>query len=570
MKQAFLVCAVVLALVVIAIPVPAGAQDSVYPLPAPLFILDSAGTLLRIDPADGAQTPISNPNQPVADFDIAPDGNWVVFRTAAEGMVIVGQIAGQSGYVLEFESAAPPPGPAQTIAWSPDGAALAYIVADGVRLAYPGAGAYGEAQFGHVQGDWHELYWEALEALIVSDAAGNTTRISGGLDQWTVAAAPDLPARPQPVVPSYLTGEGVVLGDQAVVPGTAGAVAFDWGPLPPTQATGYMMPANLYYIAPGPNGIDQVWRLPRDGSLPQQVTNDPDPVTGYGISPDETQIAYVAGDALLVQDNATSDLAQLALLEAGSEIIQPRWSPDGTRVAYHDLRGVWVVLADGTQSPRIVARSTPFNEQTTPGDVRFYHDPRWSPDGSRLLAGVGLWEGAILGVLDLATDTLTELPGAVTNQGRWTSDGRVLAWSSFYAYSEPGLFLLDPAQPESDPVRLIDSMAVYDAVPGPAGNWYALVNDAVQMGPTFLRVWQAASLDSSFGPVFPAAAGGFASFPQLATDGSQFIIAGVHPQTENDTVTGSGDLRLIDVAYNTTLGLTGPSPAHMLQWGPTR
>ena len=49
----------------------AHAQEGVFPLPAPLYILTSQHDLIYVDPANGGQTVISSPGQPVADFDIA-------------------------------------------------------------------------------------------------------------------------------------------------------------------------------------------------------------------------------------------------------------------------------------------------------------------------------------------------------------------------------------------------------------------------------------------------------------------------------------------------------------------
>ena len=68
---------------------PAQAQGGVFPLPAPLYILTADHVVLLVEPDGGAQTQISLPNQPVADFDIAPDGLWWVYRTSDSGMIIV-------------------------------------------------------------------------------------------------------------------------------------------------------------------------------------------------------------------------------------------------------------------------------------------------------------------------------------------------------------------------------------------------------------------------------------------------------------------------------------------------
>lgn len=559
-----------LALIVALLPLPVHAQDGPFPLPAPLFILTSEGTLLAVDQQTGAQEQISNDNQPVADFDVAPDGQWIAFRTVDEGMVIVSNLSGFGGYVLTFEGSTPPaPSPAKTLAWSPDGGAIAYIVPGGVELAYTGAGFYGEPDFGTIQGNWTELYWEAAGSLIVSDASGTTTRIRGTFNNWMVEAAPDMPARPQPPVPSYLSAEGVILASGEAVPGTAGALAFGWGPLPPPAWAGRPLPANLYFIAPDANGIDQAWVLPQDGSAARQVTQDVDPVVGYGISPDGAQVAYVAGDALITAPVGSDQFTILTPLDLEYSRPQPRWSPDGTQIAYHDGRGVWVIPAAGG-TPRLVAQSVPFDENAgNIGEIRFYFDPRWNADGTRLLLGIGLWEGAGLGVLDLNSGTITEMLQASVSAGRWTDDGRVLAWSASFGYSEPGLLLLDPAQPDAAPQHLIENRPVYDVIPGADGSWYAAVGDSAAMGPVFARVVWATALNAPFGPLFPGPAGGFAEYPTLAigSDG-QVMLAGLRVQP-TDSGPPAGALMLIDVGFNVSgeLAPPPPPPVHTIRWG---
>lgn len=552
------------------LPTPVDAQDSPFPLPAPLYILASDGMLLKIDPQTGAQTQISNANQPVADFDIAPDGQWIAFRTADEGTVIVSNLNGFGGYVLNFEGNTPPtPGPAKTLAWSPDGSAMAYIVAGGIELAYTGAGFYGEPAFGTVQGPWVELYWEAPDSLIASDHNGVSTRIRGTLNNWALEPAPDVPARPQPRVPSYLSADGVILADGQAVPGTAGALAFAWGPLPAALLTGHPLPATLYFIAPDFDGIDQVWALAQDGSPAQSVTYDVDPVVGYGLNADGTQIAYVAGDVLLVGEVGLDQAVVLTPLELEFSRPQPRWNPDGTQIAYHDERGVWVIGSAGG-IPTLVAQTVPYDDQTADiGTLRYFADPRWSPDGTQLLVTIGLWEGAGLGVIDLASGTIIEMLQTPGNTGCWTNDGRVLTWSWYYGYSLPGLFLLDPAQPGADPLPLIDGKPVYDVIPGPDGLWYALVGETATMGPVFTQVWRASALNNPFGPVFPGPAGGFAEYPVLATRNGQFVIAGLRVLPA-DIGTPAGALTLIDVSYNVNGELAPPPspPVHTLSWGP--
>lgn len=106
------------------------------------------------------------------------------------------------------------------------------------------------------------------------------------------------------------------------------------------------------------------------------------------ISPDGARLAYTSwltvmpyrGGVSVVQQLWTLDLArgragQLVLSNASD--IHPRWSPDGSRLAFSSNRTgryeIWTVAADGGD-PRQVTDG--------PGDKTW---PVWSPDGGRIL-----------------------------------------------------------------------------------------------------------------------------------------------------------------------------------------
>ncbi len=551
----------------------ARAQEGAFPLPAPLYILTSQHELIYVDPANGGQTVISSPGQPIADFDIAPDGEWVVYRTPANNLVVVTQLTGNSGYVLEFSDAPPPDSsPAQTIAWSPDAARIAYTVPGGVRIAELGAGDYGAPLFSTVQGPWIELYWADSLTLIASDASGNATRISGTQDAWALAAAPDVAARPQPPVPSYLAAGGVVRDGNVLVPGTAGALAFDWGPLPPPVVAApdgiIALPADLTFLAADAAGVTQVWRLARAGGPPQALTASATPVAGYGLAPSGDRIAYASGGALVVARLDGAEQRTLAALEGDIRPPHPAWSPDGTRLTYHDERGLWVAPADGSSPPRLIAQNVLFAENVSPGDVRVYFDPQWSPDGTRLLVGVGFWEGATIAVLDAGTGAELFMANVVTSDSAWTDDGRVLAWVSSWGYQTPGLTLSDPAAPAESPRELLASgTAVLDVCRSEAGVWYALVATSAEIGPQYVRVLAAPALDGRYAPL-AAGAGGFASAPQLgvAGQGEPVIVAGLRGMTYGEDGRAAGNLILLDMITGQTIQVRTAGPVSEVRW----
>ena len=79
-------------------------------------------------------------------------------------------------------------------------------------------------------------------------------------------------------------------------------------------------------------------------------------------------------------------------------------SPDGTRIACSDGRGVW--LSDVPQgSPRLIAEHQHRNNFC--GVWRVHN---WSPDGKRLLIDVGCFEGGYSAMMDVDTGEVREIP----------------------------------------------------------------------------------------------------------------------------------------------------------------
>jgi len=140
-------------------------------------------------------------------------------------------------------------------------------------------------------------------------------------------------------------------------------------------------------------------------------------------------------------------------------------SPDGSRIVYvrisHDImtdrarRNLWIVNADGT------------NNRPLRSEAKNFSSPRWSPDGTRL-AYVSAAEGSPQlyvrwmdsGQTALLTN-LVEAPGAIA----WSADGRSIAFTQLVPTKKPPL-ATPPDKPEgaqwAPPVKVIDSV-VYRA-----------------------------------------------------------------------------------------------------------
>ncbi len=408
-----------------------------------------------------------------------------------------------------------------------------------------------------------------LETIIAVDGAGKRWRISGTSGQWTVEQVEADSVLPRPEVLSNLTADGVVLDNSTIIPRTAGALAYDWGPLPLPVVDGLVLPTDLYFLSADAQGITQVWQLPRSGDPVRALTSESADVTAYAVEPTGSQIAYIVADELFVAALDGTNRQVVGTLH--QQILLPgvAWSHDSNQLAFHDGRGVWTVPADGSQPQRMVIGHDLPATQADAVSIQVYINPRWSPDGSRLLVTVGLWEGSVLSVIDVATGALTELPAVMANDALWTLDGRVLAWASAWGYSTPGLFLLDPDQPDAAPVAVLDSgtpvVDMYRDESG--GDWYALVATTAEMGPQYVRVLGAEQPEGPFAPSPNNTEGGFIHQPQLLAPGQAAIwVAGLRDMTYTDTGPVQGELVILNMQTGETVQIDTLGPVWDVTW----
>jgi eukaryotic-like serine/threonine-protein kinase len=146
---------------------------------------------------------------------------------------------------------------------------------------------------------------------------------------------------------------------------------------------------------------------------------------GLSFSKDGSRVAYVSFPEGILWQSKTDGSDRHELTFAPMEVGLPRWSPDGTQIAFaaHDPGKFWkiyVVPAEGG-NPELLA-STDYDLE----------DGTWSPDGNSIAYGVSAFRARTskenaLQILDLKTRQVTTLPeSAGLFSPRWSPDGKYL------------------------------------------------------------------------------------------------------------------------------------------------
>jgi dipeptidyl aminopeptidase/acylaminoacyl peptidase len=203
-----------------------------------------------------------------------------------------------------------------------------------------------------------------------------------------------------------------------------------------------------------------------------RLTDPNEWATGGGsFSPDGTAVVYAGSGAkgtdspstIYVVD-AEGGASQVLLTTADSLVQEPKWSPDGSRIAYFDGRGdsgnsLRVMDSDGTDS-RVVVESS-----ETMGDGHIY-GLEWSPDGSQLAFSI---EGrlSVVGVDGSGLRLVTENGVAPY----WSPDGSYIAYTLPDRQGTCGA-CVDLEHGTLDIVRL-DDLEVQNFGDGGSGPWTA-------------------------------------------------------------------------------------------------
>jgi Tol biopolymer transport system component len=120
-----------------------------------------------------------------------------------------------------------------------------------------------------------------------------------------------------------------------------------------------------------------------------------------------------------------SDLTNLTNTSIGHGELYPRWSPDGSKIAFVRNRDIWVMNADGSDQTLLT--------DTAPSDNSSNWSPEWSPDGSKLVFHRDQWLGSEIYIMDADGSNETRLTNNRTsdNEPVWSPNGTKIAFTNY-------------------------------------------------------------------------------------------------------------------------------------------
>jgi TolB protein len=183
------------------------------------------------------------------------------------------------------------------------------------------------------------------------------------------------------------------------------------------------------YFESDRTGDHEIWRLPADGGVAEQITRNrafdsaPDPLPGGGVVFESDRAG--AKDIWLLAPGAD---APVPLTSGPDEDGSPAVSPDGTRVVFESNRGkaagadLWLVDLDDLELHRVTH---------TPSGV-YVRTADWSPDGKRLVFESNVSGGSALHIVSAEGGELDMLMAFEGYEGHpaWSPDGELVAFES--------------------------------------------------------------------------------------------------------------------------------------------
>ena len=214
---------------------------------------------------------------------------------------------------------------------------------------------------------------------------------------------------------------------------TSTATVLPTATITPT-ATTIPQPGTLVFSSCKKN-ICAIYSINNDGSGLKKLTSDMVDIVNPQWSPDGTKIIFEGYPNIYLMNADGSDLINLTRKAEGRH---PDWSPDGKQIVFNSLRSgkneIYTINADGTGIKRLT--------NNTREDI----NPQWSPNGSWIVYETtkNLSTGGWYSELCVMNSDGTELKELIVGVSpHWSPDGKYIAFSGSVD-SEDDIFLIKP------------------------------------------------------------------------------------------------------------------------------
>ena len=183
-------------------------------LPTDLYVLVNEGNVQRYGVGGRGIETVTPADAYVIDFAVAPDNQRIAYRTEV-GLVLGDMTAQGAGPVVDALAGFPPMrGAGASIAWTPQGDAIAYTTPDGARVYYTAIGAFATI----TQPNLLDLRWSPDGIYLLTEATNNI---------WWVYKRDGSQLVLRAAIPSSYGTEWISPTELVFAPGEGGLVSMD-------------------------------------------------------------------------------------------------------------------------------------------------------------------------------------------------------------------------------------------------------------------------------------------------------------------------------------------------------